>query len=292
MCGRDRVREWRSGGAFDWTGNRRQFALAALGTLAACATRPVAGAGDGELAEEWVRIATPDGVMDAFFVRPARGRHPAILTWPDILGVREAFKLIARRLAGQGYAILVVNHYYRDATAPQFDRGYTDFLAQGGFDKIKPWREALTADAIGRDAKAAIAWLDRRAEVDRRRGVGTHGYCLGGPFTVWTAAAVPGRVRAAASLHGWRLVTDEPQSPHRLLGKTRARYLFAIGENDDKEAPEEKLVLREAAAAAGRPAEVEVYPAAHGWMLVDSRAYDAAAAERAWARMSALFATL
>jgi carboxymethylenebutenolidase len=292
MCEQDRVDDWSDGGAIDWTANRRQFALAAMGALAACASGAVRG-GSGGLAEEWVRIATPDGAMDAFFARPALGRHPAILTWPDILGVREAFQLMARRLAGQGYAVLVVNHYYRAAPAPQFDRGFADFLAQGGFDKIKPWREALTADSIGRDAAAAIGWLDRRREVDSARGVGTHGYCLGGPFTVWTAAAVPGRVRAAASLHGWRLVVpDDPQSPHRMFDRTQARYLFAIGQNDDAGSPEEKTILREAAAAAGRPAEVEVYPAAHGWMLIDSKAYDAPAAERAWARMSALFATL
>lgn len=291
MCERDQVDEWNRGGAFDWAVNRRQFAMAAMGSLAACATGSVRG-GSGALAEDWVRVATPDGTMDAFFVRPARGRHPAILTWPDILGVREAYKVMARRLAGQGYAVLVINHYYRAAPAPQFDRGWADFLAQGGFEKIQPWRAMLTADTIGRDATAAIGWLDRRPEVDTTRGVGTDGYCLGGPFTVWTAAAVPGRVRAAASLHGWRLVTDEPQSPHRLLGRTQARYLFAIGQNDDAETPEEKTVLREAAAAAGRPAEVEVYPVTHGWMVPDSAAYDVAQAERGWARMSALFATL
>jgi carboxymethylenebutenolidase len=291
MCDRGQADEWNYGVTFDWSANRRQFALAAMAALAGCATPRVRG-GSGELAEDWVRIATPDGTMDAFFVRPAQGRHPAILTWPDILGVRDAFQVMARRLAGQGYAVLVVNHYYRAAPAPQFNRGFADFLAQGGFDKIKPWREALTADSIGRDARAAIGWLDRRPEVDTDRGVGTDGYCLGGPITVWTAAAMPGRVRAAASLHGWRLVTDEPQSPHRMLGKTKARYLFAIGRNDDEETPEEKDVLRRAAAAAGRPAEVEVYPATHGWMLIDSKAYDAAAAERAWSRMSALFATL
>jgi carboxymethylenebutenolidase len=291
MCGRDQVDEWNRGEASDWTANRRQFALAGMAALAACATRPVGG-GSGGLAEEWVRFPTPDGTMDAFFVRPAKGRHPAILTWPDILGVRDAFQAMARRLAGQGYAVLVINHYYRAAPAPQFNRGYRNFLEQGGFEKIRPWREALTADAIGRDATAAIGWLDRRPEVDTARGVGTDGYCLGGPFTVWTAAAVPRRVRAAASLHGWRLVTDDPQSPHKLLGKTKARYLFAIGQNDDAESPEEKIALREAAAAAGRPAEVEVYPATHGWMLIDSTAYDATQAERAWARMSALFATL
>ncbi|MFN3389280.1 MAG: dienelactone hydrolase family protein [Allosphingosinicella sp.] len=264
--------------------------LAGAAAFAACTTAPAAGG--ARLVEERVRIATPDGTMDAFFVRPADGRHPAILTWPDIAGLREAFEVMARRLAGQGYAVLVVNPYYRAAPSPQFS-DFAAFRAAGGFEKVGPWRAALTADAIRRDATAAVAWLNRRREVDRDRGVGTHGYCMGGPFTVWTAAAVPQRVRAAASLHGGGLVRpDDPQSPHALLDETQARYLFAISQDDDAKAPDVKTALRDAAAAAGRPAEIEVYPADHGWTVIDSPAYDAAAAERAWTRMSALFATL
>jgi len=292
MCDQDHLDDWNLGETFDWSANRRQFTLAAMGALAACST-PTIGVGSSELAEDWVRIATPDGTMDALFVRPARGRHPAVLLWPDILSVRDAFQMKARRQAAQGYAVLVINQYYRSAPALQFNNGYKEFLAQGGFGKIGPWIKELTADAITRDAKAAISWLDGRREVDTRRGIGTHGYCLGGPFTVWTAAAVPRRVRAAASFHGWGLVKPEdPQSPHKLLGQTRARYLFAIGRNDDEKAPEEKIILREAAAAAGRPAEVEVYLADHGWMHPDNAVYNAVQAERGWARMSALFATL
>jgi carboxymethylenebutenolidase len=277
--------------AFDWSANRRQFTLAAMGAMAACTTAAIA-AGTDPVAEDWVRISTPDGTMDAFFARPAKGAHPAIVTWPDIMGAREAYLLMARRMAGQGYAVLVLNHYYRSAPAPQFRTG-AEFVAQGGFQKIGPWLKLLTADAIMRDAKAAVGWLDQRREVDRSRGVGTHGYCLGGAHVVWTAAAVPERVRAVASLHGWALVkSDDAKSPHKLFGQTKARYLFAIGQNDDQKTPEEKTVLRTAAAAAGRPAEVEFHPAAHGWMLPDSEVYDAIQAERAWKRMSALFATL
>ena len=296
MCERDQLD---LKGAADWALNRRQFAIAGLGALAGCASGSVgsddAGAssgGVGALAEERVQVATADGTMDAFFVRPAKGKHPGILTWPDIAGLREAFEVMARRLAGQGYAVLVVNPYYRAVAAPQF-RDFAAFAAAGGFGKVGPWRAMLTADAIGRDATAAIPWLDRRAEVDTARGIGTHGYCMGGPFTVWTAAAVPGRVGAAASLHGGGLVkAGDPQSPHNLLAVSRARHLFAFGQDDDAKAPDVKTALREAAAAAGRPAEVEVYPANHGWTVLDSPSYDAADAERAWQRMSALFATL
>ena len=291
MCDRDQVDGSGAGGVFDWAPNRRQFAVGAMGALAACATNP-ASVSTGSLTEERVRISTADGTMDAFFVRPARGRHPAILTWPDVAGLREAFEVMARRLAGQGYAVLVVNPYYRAVPAPQFS-DFAAFRSQGGFEKVGPWRAALTADAIRRDAIAAVAWLDARREVDTIRGVGTHGYCMGGPFTVWTAAAIPGRVRAAASLHGGGLVKpDDPRSPHNLLKQTQASYLFAIAQDDDAKAPEVKTALRQAAAAASRSAEVEVYAAGHGWTVVDSPAYEAAAAEQAWGRMSALFDTL
>lgn len=290
MCEPDQIVESKRWG-FEWQMNRRQFAVGGLGALTACASGPIGGSG-GDLAEERVRFATRDGTMDAFFVGPTKGRHPAIVTWPDIAGLREAFEVMARRLAGQGYAVLVVNPFYRASLAPQF-RDFADFRAHGGFEKVGPWRAALTANAIRSDAAAAIGWLDARPQVDTARGVGTHGYCMGGAFAVWTAAAVPGRVRAAASLHGGSLVkTDDPQSSHRLLGETQARYLFAFGQDDDAKAPEVKTALLEAAAAAGRPAEVEVYPANHGWTVIDSPSYDAAAAERAWERMSALFATL
>ncbi|MFN3945420.1 MAG: dienelactone hydrolase family protein [Allosphingosinicella sp.] len=290
MCERDQLEAWPSGGASDWAVNRRQAALAGLGALAACATGP--GDPGRGLTEDRVRFAGADGTVDGFFVAPARGAHPGIVTWPDVAGVREAFEMMARRLAAQGHAVLAVNPYYRHAPAPQF-ADFPQFRASGGFEKVAPWRAALTAEAIGWDARAAIAWLDARPEVDGARGIGTHGYCMGGPFAVWTAAAVPERVRAAASLHGGGLVrADDPRSPHRQLAASRAGFLFAIGRDDDARAPEVKTALREAAAAAGREAEVEVYPADHGWTVPDSPAYDTAAAERAWARMSALFAAL
>ncbi len=290
MCERDNLTDWGRSAHHDWSLNRRDFAaMAALGTLTACAGVSAGGQPAG-LVEETVRVTTPDGVMDAFYVAPASGRHPAILTWPDIAGLREAFKVMARRLAGQGYAVLVANQYYRSGPAPMF-ADFAAFQANDGFEKAGVMRKALTPDAIMRDASAAIGWLDGRVEVDTGKGVGTNGYCMGGPFTVFTAAAVPARVRAAASLHGGGLVKpDDPQSPHQLLARTRASYLFAIGQNDDAKEPNVKTVLRQAAEQSGRPAEVEVYPADHGWTVIDSPSYDKAAAERAWDRMSALFA--
>ncbi|MBW4331675.1 dienelactone hydrolase family protein [Stakelama sp. CBK3Z-3] len=288
MCDSDDLKRWDAKRGFDWSGNRRQFAaLGAAGAIAAC-TRGASAASNG-LIEHDVTIATGDGTMDAFFVAPESGSHPAIVTWPDIAGLREAFRVMARRLAGQGYAVLVANPYYRDAKAPQF-ADFSTFRSQGGSETVAPWREKLTAASIGGDAQALIGWLDQRPEVDSESSVGTNGYCMGGPFTVFSAAAVPKRVRGAASLHGAGLVKpDDPQSPHRLIGQGDARYLFAIAQNDDAKQPEAKTKLREAADSAGRAAEVEVYPADHGWCVIDSPAYASQPAEKAWGRMTALF---
>lgn len=275
--------------------NRRQFAvLSGSAALAACTgmdgSTGDAASGTGGLAESAVTIATPDGQADAFFVHPASGRHPAVLLWPDIAGLRDAFRMMARRLAERGYAVLVVNPYYRDVAGEQFE-DFAAFRAGGGFGKVGPWRGKLTAEPIMRDARAIVGWLDRQASVDTARGIGTQGYCMGGPFTVWTAAAVPSRVAAAASFHGGGLVVeDNAMSPHALLDSTPdTGYIFAISQDDDAEGPEVKTVLRQTAQAVDVGAEVEVYPADHGWTVPDSPAYDRTQAERAWANLLALY---
>lgn len=270
--------------------DRRSFAalgVAGLGALAA----PLAAKAPAGLAEQMVTVTTPDGKLDAFFVHPAKGRHPAVILWPDIAGLREAYRVMARRLAADGHPVLVLNQYYRSAPAPHFE-AITQWRTPEGQAKLRPMIPLLTPEAIERDAKAAVAWLDGQKVVDKKRGIGSSGYCMGGPFTVRTAHAVPGRVRAAASFHGGSLVTDKPDSPHQLLKATKAGYLFAIARNDDARAPGDKDALRDAAKAAGRPAEVEVYPADHGWCTIDAPVFDKAQADRAWERMLALFKTL
>lgn len=272
--------------------SRREFA--AIGTaaaLAGCAggVGPTSAAGD--LSERMVEITTKDGVADAFFVHPAKGRHPGIIMWPDIAGLREAKKVMARRLAAAGYAVLCVNPYYRGGPAPIME-SFAEFRTPEGQAKVKPLREALTPTAIIGDATAYVGFLDGDAAVDKGRKIGSNGYCMGGPFTVRTAAAVPGRVGAAASLHGGGLATPEPDSPHLLLAATQASYLFAIARNDDAKEPAVKDTLRTTAAAAKRPAEIEVYAADHGWTVPDSPSYDPVEADRAWQRMLALFGTL
>ena len=255
------------------------------GALAGCVT----GAYDNRLTEGAVSFSTPDGTMDGFFVRPTRTSSPGVLFWPDIAGLRETKRNMARRLAGEDYAVLVVNPYYRDVAGEQF-ADFADFAGTGGFQTVKPWREKLTAEAIMSDATAAVGWLDAQAEVDTARGIGTQGYCMGGPFTFWSAAAVPSRIKGVASFHGGGLVREgDPMSPHNTFADTQARYLVAIAKNDDAEAPEDKTILREAAAQAGRPAKIEVFSGDHGWTVPDSPAYDRPEAERAYADLLALY---
>ena len=214
------------------------------------------------------------------------GAHPGVLIWPDAFGLRPAKKQMGRRLAESGYSVLVVNQYYRTQRAPIVNT--TDFAAVR--DTLVPLMGSLNADTQTRDARAFVSFLDTQPAVDRNRKMGTMGYCMGGPFTMRTAAAVPDRIGAAASFHGGGLVTDQADSPHLLVPEMKAQYLFAIAENDDNNQPEAKDVLRDAFSQAGLRAEIEVYAGAmHGWCPPDSTVYHEAQAERAWSRLLALF---
>jgi len=236
-----------------------------------------------------VTIRTPDGTVDAYFVAPATGKHPAVLVWPDIYGLRPAFRQMADRLAQSGYAVLTVNPFYRSTTAAALAASGDRAAVRA---KAGEARKLLTPEATIRDATALVTFLDKQPEVNAKRGVGTTGYCMGGPLVVRTAAAVPGRVRAGGSFHGGGLATAAPDSPHLLIPKTKARFLIAIAENDDARAPADKETLRAAFAAAKRPAEIEVYKGAmHGWCPPDSEVYNQAQADRAWARLLHLFET-
>ena len=275
--------------------SRRGFGLAGgAATLAAwsAGVAPVAAAGtDLALSEDVVAIPTPDGTADAVWIRPGKGKHPAVVMWPDIAGIRDANKAMARRLAAAGYAVLLVNQYYRTAKAPVL-ADFASWRTPAGQATLKPMIAALSPAGTLRDAAAFVAWLDKQGEVDVRRGIATTGYCMGGPFAVRTAAAAPNRVKAVGSFHGGGLVTDTPDSPHRLLARTKASYLIAVARNDDARAPGDKDVFKTSASAAGRAAEIEVYAADHGWTVPDSPIYDKAEAERAWARLLALLKRL
>ncbi|WP_347302240.1 dienelactone hydrolase family protein [Croceibacterium sp. TMG7-5b_MA50] len=266
--------------------SRRQFgAMAGFGVLAACAT-PEAGAAAG-LTERTVTFPADGATMDAFWVHPRDGRHPAVILWPDIAGLRPVFEMMGRRLASEGYAVLVLNPYFRDRPAPQF----ADFAAilEAGMATVAPWRAKNDAAGVTRAARDVVAWLDTQEAVDTTRGIGNQGYCMGGPYTVWTAAAVPARLKAAASFHGGGLVTDALTSPHAVLKDTQAQYLIAIAQDDDAKAPDAKGAFRTAADAAGRPAQIEVFAGDHGWTVPDSPKYAEAEAERAWAALLALY---
>lgn len=268
---------------------RREFAaLGAAAALSACASTGSDRPGEQELTEATVRITTADGIADAFFVHPAKGKWPGVIMWPDIAGLREAKRIMARRLASAGHAVLVVNQYYRSQPAPVME-SFSEFMDPEGRKKALALYATVTPDAVTRDAKAFVAFLDAQKAVDTRRGIGSNGYCMGGSFTIRSAAAMPGRVKAAASFHGGGLVTDKPDSPHRLIAGTKASYLIAVSRDDDAKAPADKDAFSKAAQAAGRPAEVVVYPADHGWCVPDSPVYDPTQADLAFEQMLGLF---
>lgn len=256
------------------------------GSTAAVTDAPLAG-----LTETTVEVPTPDGACEAFFVHPAEGRYPGVIFWPDAFGVRPATRNMARRLAAAGFAVLAVNQYYRTERLP-LGLSFDMLATEEGRAKLFPVIRGVTPDMIGRDAAAHVAFLDAQASVDTSRGIGTQGYCMGGALALRTAAAVPERVKAAASFHGGGLVTEAPDSPHRLFADARASYLIAIGSDDDARAPDDKDALRAAAAAAGRPCEIEVYDAQHSWCVPDAPVFDAAEADRAFDRLMALYVKL
>ena len=234
--------------------------------------------------ESEVTIKTPDGMADSYFVHPASGTAPGVLIWPDIFGLRPAFHQMGKRLAESGYSVLVVNPFYRVRKAPTADAGGKTPIAQ-----LMPLAQSLNETTTMTDARAFVAWLDSQSAVAKNRKVGTQGYCMGGPLAFRTAAAVPDRIGAVASFHGGGLVTNAPNSPHLQAAKSKAQFLIAIAENDDKRTPTDKDVLKETFAKANLSAEIEVYGAAHGWCPPDSQVYNEALAEKAWSRLLVLY---
>lgn len=275
--------------------NRRQFAhlgvVAGAGvTLAACSTTGEAAEGVVETA---VTFDAPGGTMDGFFYHPASGSHPAVIMWPDIAGIRDAKKAMARRLAEAGYAVLLANPYYRSAPAPQF-ADFDDWRSNDGFAAVRPWMAENTPEAIMETVRAVVGWLDGQDAVDTSRGIGTQGYCMTGSWTIYGLAAVPGRVKAAGSFHGGGLAGEADNSPVNMFDDVAAdaKALIAIAQNDDANAPDDKGTLRSVADAAGFDATIEVYAGDHGWTVLDSPVYNEAEAERAWANLLAMYSGL
>lgn len=235
-----------------------------------------------------VTITTPDGTCDAYFVHPASGPAPAVLVWPDVFGLRPAFREMGKRLAESGYAVLVVNPFYRIKKAPTSTRD-ASFEDPATREALMSMMKTLSQETAFTDAKALLAWLDQQPSVDKGRRMGTIGYCMGGPLVFRTAATNPDRVGAAATFHGGSLVTEKPDSPHLLIGKMKAQLLIAIAANDDAKQPEAKTTLKTAFAQASLSATVEVFEGTmHGWCPPDSRVHDRDAAEKAWSELLTL----
>jgi carboxymethylenebutenolidase len=282
MCDQDQFEKDRQEYEARGLVTRRQFGVL-LGAGVAMMLPKVVNA--VAVTESDVTVMTPDGTADCYFVHPATGTAPAVLVWPDIFGLRPAFRQMGKRLAETGYSVLVVNPFYRVKKAPTAEKGSATPIPQ-----LMPLAQALNETTQTTDARAFIAWLDRQPSVARNRRVGTQGYCMGGPIAFRTAAAVPDRVGAVASFHGGGLVTDMPNSPHLQVSKTKAQLLIAIAANDDMRSPNEKNVLKETFAKVNMPAEIEVYAnAAHGWCPPDSQVYNEPQAEKAWSRLLALY---
>jgi carboxymethylenebutenolidase len=264
---------------------RRQFGVL-LGAGVAMMLPAVANA--ATVTESEVTVKTPDGTADAYFVHRASGTAPGVLIWPDIFGLRPAFRTMGKRLAESGYSVLVVNPFYRTQKAPTAEKGGATPIAT-----VLPLAQTLNTTTHMTDAKAFIGWLDQQASVAKNKKMGTQGYCMGGPIAFHTAAAMPDRVGAVASFHGGGLVTNNPDSPHLLAAKTKIQLLIAIAANDDMTRPTEKDVLKETFAKANLPAEIEVYTGAqHGWCPPDSTVYNEPQAEKAWTRLLALYGKL
>ena len=277
--------------------SRRDFvAMSIAAGLAAAAAS--SSAADLQVVETNVEVKTPDGVCDAAFIHPASGSHPGVLIWPDAFGLRPSMRDIGKRIAAEGYSVLVPNPFYRLAKAPVIqDPSSFSFQNPADMAKLQPLMASINAaGAAEKDASAYVAFLDAQPQVNKAKKIGTQGYCMGGPLVVRTAAALPDRIGAGASFHGGGLVTNTPASPHLLAPKIKARMYFGIASNDDMRQPDAKDKLREAFAAAKVPAEIEVYAESlHGWCVPDmpmqngKPIYNKPDAEKAWAKLVALY---
>ena len=277
--------------------SRRDFvAMSIAAGLAAAAGS--SSAADLQVVETNVEVKTPDGVCDAAFIHPATGSHPGVLIWPDAFGLRSSMRDIGKRIAAEGYSVLVPNPFYRLAKAPVIqDPSSFSFQNPADMAKLQPLMASINAaGAAEKDASAYVAFLDAQPQVNKGKKMGTQGYCMGGPLVVRTAAALPDRIGAGASFHGGGLVTKTPASPHLLAPKIKARMYFGIASNDDMRQPDAKDKLREAFAAAKVPAEIEVYSESlHGWCVPDmpmqngKPIYNKPDAEKAWTKLVALY---
>ena len=277
--------------------SRREFVTLSVAAGIAMAAGSASGAAL-PVTETTVQVKTPDGTSDAVFIHPTTGSHPGVLVWPDAFGLRPAMRDIGKRIAAEGYSVLVPNPYYRVAKPPVIaDPSKFSFQNPDDMAKLRPLMASITAAGNAeKDAAAYVAFLDAQSQVNKAKKIGTQGYCMGGPLVMKTAAALPDRIGAVASFHGGGLVTNNPDSPHLLAPKMKARIYVAVASNDDARQPDAKDKLKEAFAAAKVPAEIELFPSLHGWCVPDmpmspegKPLYDKPDAEKAWAKLVALY---
>jgi carboxymethylenebutenolidase len=277
--------------------SRRDFvALSLAAGLAAAAGEKLVSAAELPVMVMNVDVKTPDGTCDAAFIHPTTGSHPGVIIWADAFGLRPAMVDMGKRIAAEGYSVLVPNPYYRLTKAPGIDMNGFSFANQADMAKLRPLMGSIGAPgAAEKDAAAFVAFLDAQKPVNTAKKIGTQGYCMGGPLVFRTMAAVPNRVGAGGSFHGGGLVTDQPTSPHLLIPKMKGRLYVAVASNDDQRQPDAKDKLKAAFAAANVPAEIEVYKSLHGWCVPDMPAeannpiYNKPEAEKAWAKLVALY---
>jgi carboxymethylenebutenolidase len=274
---------------------RRDFTAILVGAGLATTVQSAEAKGP-EVVETDVEIKTPDGTCDAAFIHPKSGSHPGVLIWPDAFGLRPSMRAIGRRIAAEGYSVVVPNPFYRVSKAPFTDASNFNFQNPDDMAKLRPLMASVNAPGNAeKDATAYVAFLDAQKQVKTKKKIGAQGYCMGGALVVRTAATLPDRIGAGASFHGGGLVTDKPDSPHLLAPKIKARMYFGIAASDDSRQPDAKDKLKEAFSAAKVSAEIEVYPAQHGWCVPDmpvrdgAPIYNKAEAERAWAKLVALY---
>jgi carboxymethylenebutenolidase len=276
--------------------SRREFTALSLAAGVTAATA-AAGATAADMVDTDVVITTPNGTCDAALIHPkGKGPWPGVILFVDIFGLRPAMRDMAKRLAADGYTVLVPNPYYRTTKAPGLP-GDLDFTSPTDRAKIAKVREPMTNDAVMSDTTAYVKYLDAQPVVNKKAKMGVFGYCMGGPMTMQAAAANPDRVGAGASFHGGGLVTDKPDSPHLMVPKMKAQYYFGVAMNDDQRQPDAKIKLDEAFKAVNLPAKIEVYDGCmHGWCVKDmplqpdgKPIYNEAGAERAWGELILLY---
>ncbi len=277
--------------------SRRDFT--ALGAAAGLAAGVGSTSAAEAVTETDVIIKTPDGVCDAAFIHPATGSHAGVIIWTDIFGLRPSFRDLGKRVAAQGYCVLIPNPFYRTAKSPVVvDASNFNFVDPASRAKTAEWTGPINQPgAIERDSTTYVTWLDAQPQVNKSKKMGTQGYCMGGPLVFKTTASNPERVGAGATFHGGGLVTDKPNSPHLLIPKMHSRMYIAIAASDDTKQPDAKDTLKSSFAAAEVPAEVVVYKGTfHGWTVRDmpkqadgTPTYNPPEAERAFDALLALY---